>query len=135
MPSEHVAIPATPDSAKLKVVAELLAAFFEEGQDPMLRVRLARLLLLLGQTQWERDNPDTAGKAKGGGSGSTTVNIQTNIAAAAIIREMIERGELGIIGEPPAFDHPSAPDGGIAAAGTREPLGGSLNEVEGRGLA
>ena len=46
---------ATPDAAKPKVVADLLAAFFEEGQDPMLRVRLARLLLLLDQTQYENE--------------------------------------------------------------------------------
>jgi hypothetical protein len=45
---------ATPDSAKAKVVAELLAEF-EEGGDPAERVLLFRLLLLLDQTQWERD--------------------------------------------------------------------------------
>src|SRR5262249_39436164 len=45
----------TPDSAKTKVVDELSAPFFEEGTDPMLLVRLARLLLLLDQTQWEWD--------------------------------------------------------------------------------
>lgn len=61
---------ATPDSAKPKVVADLLAAFFEEGQDPMLRVRLARLLLLLDQTQWERDHLEEAGK-----SGSFLLNV------------------------------------------------------------
>jgi hypothetical protein len=45
-----------PDAAKPKVVADLLAAFFEEGQDPMLRVRLARLLLFLDQTQYELES-------------------------------------------------------------------------------
>src|SRR4051794_10910901 len=45
---------ATPDAAKPKVVADLLAAFYDPDADPMLRVRLARLLLLLDQTQFER---------------------------------------------------------------------------------
>jgi hypothetical protein len=69
----------TPDAAKPKVVEELLAAFFEEGTDPMLRVRLARLLLLLDQTQYERDHPEEAGRAKGGGGavkgGSFVLNV------------------------------------------------------------
>jgi hypothetical protein len=125
---------ATPDSAKPKVVAELLAAFFEEGQDPMLRVRLARLLLLLDQTQWERDHPEKAGKAKGGG-GAVAVSVQANIEAAAVVRGMIERGELGRIEEVRGPDQSSAPEGGSAVAGTKEPLGGSLNEAEARGSA
>src|SRR4051812_15065099 len=52
----------TPDVAKPKIVAELLIPFFEDGADPMLLVRLARLLLLLDQTQFDRDHPEEAGK-------------------------------------------------------------------------
>jgi hypothetical protein len=78
-----------PEAAKARIVAELLAAFFEEGQDPMLKVRLARLLLLLDQTQWERDHPDEAGKAKGGSA--VAVSVQANVQAVALLNEMIER--------------------------------------------
>ena len=49
---------AVPDAAKSKVVAEVLAAFYDPDADPGLRVRLARLLLLLDQTQYERDHPE-----------------------------------------------------------------------------
>jgi hypothetical protein len=55
---------ATPDAAKAKVVADLLVPFFEEGTDPGLRVRLARLLLLLDQTQFDMDHPGQAGKGR-----------------------------------------------------------------------
>lgn len=55
---------AVPEAAKPKVVADLLAAFFDRDADPGLRVRLFRLLLLLDQTQWERDHPEQAGKRR-----------------------------------------------------------------------
>jgi hypothetical protein len=91
---------ATPDAAKAKVVGDLLAAFFEPDADPMLRVWLARLLLLLDQTQWERDHPESSSSRGRGGAGvEVNVNLQNNIQTAAVIREMIERGELGIIEE------------------------------------
>lgn len=64
---------ATPEAAKPKIVADLLAAFFEEGQDPMLRVRLARLLLLLDQTQFERDRAEEVGKS----GSSVMINLVT----------------------------------------------------------
>jgi hypothetical protein len=54
----------TPDAAKPKVVAELLVPFYEEGTDPMLLVRLARLLLLLDRTQYELDHPEQARKGR-----------------------------------------------------------------------
>ena len=60
---------ATPDASKSKVVADLLAAFFEEGADPMLRIRLFRTLLLADQTQYARDHPEQARKGSRGQRG------------------------------------------------------------------
>jgi hypothetical protein len=55
-----------PEAAKPKVVADLLAAFFDPDADPALRVRLFRLLLLLDQAQYERDHPEQARKGPRG---------------------------------------------------------------------
>jgi hypothetical protein len=106
------------------------------GQGGLVRelLALARTLLLLDQTQWERDRLEEVGMARGG---STSVNVQTtqeNIQAAALIRAMLESGQLGIIGEPlPPNERcaPSAPDGAVTGG---IPLGGSLNEAEARGF-
>jgi hypothetical protein len=46
---------AVPEAAKAKTVAELLAPFYEQGTDPMLLVRLVKVLLLLDQTPLERN--------------------------------------------------------------------------------
>jgi len=51
------------------------------------------VLFLLDQTQYERDQLEEAGKAKGGGS-ATAVSVQANAQAAATVREMIESGAL-----------------------------------------
>jgi hypothetical protein len=55
-----------PDAGKAKVIADLLAALFEEGADPMLRIRLFQTLLLADQTQYEQDHPEQAGKGRRG---------------------------------------------------------------------
>jgi hypothetical protein len=57
---------ATPDAAKAKVVADLLAAFYDRDADPGLRVRLAQTLLLLDQTQFDMDHPEHAGQGRRG---------------------------------------------------------------------
>ena len=117
---------ATPDRAKARVVASLLEPFFnnitvvdEEGRalqipaSPKLLNELAKTLRMLDQTQYERDHPEEATKAKGGGgSAAVSVTVQTNIQAAALVREMIERGELGVIEEMQPPDKPSALGGG-----------------------
>jgi hypothetical protein len=110
---------ATPDSAKPAIIASLLEAFYkddivldENGKEVRVKpsrkllMELAKTLHLLDQTQWERDHPAEAGKAKGGGMGgigvAVSVDVQSNIQAAALIRKMIEDGELGYIEEVPA---------------------------------
>jgi hypothetical protein len=54
------------DAAKPKLVADLLAAFFDRDADPALRVRLFRLLFLLDHTQYERDHTELAGSGRRG---------------------------------------------------------------------
>jgi hypothetical protein len=53
------------DAAKPKIVGDLLVAFFDPDAEPCLRVRLARLLLLLDQTQYEHDHAEETGSAEG----------------------------------------------------------------------
>ena len=84
---------ATPDAAKPKVVADLLAGFFEEGADPMLRIRLARLLLLLDQTQFERDRAEEAGKGRTQVLNFNIVNVDS-YAPALPAGEQLPRVEI-----------------------------------------
>src|SRR5262245_59079394 len=81
--SRDLPVGAVPEAAKAKTVAGLLAAFAEEG-DPGLRVRLARTLLLLDQTQFGRDHPEEAGKAKGadrsGARFACTISVSKTVA-------------------------------------------------------
>lgn len=127
---------ATPNAAKPAIIAALLEPFFQEdvaldenGQQVKIKpsrkllMELAKTLRVLDQTQWERDNPGKAGQARGGGSGNiggnttnfnlnTNTVIQNNIQAAALIREAIERGDLGILEEMPAPDLAGTPGSG-----------------------
>lgn len=103
---------AVPDSAKPHIVAALLEPFFkdevvfdEDGKahhvkpSKKLLNELAKTLRTLDQTQFERDHPEEAAKAKGGGH-TTNVNVlQQNMDMAAMIKEMVERGQAGLIGE------------------------------------
>src|SRR5262249_53670168 len=79
----------TPDCNKPDIVDSLIAPFYNPEADPALLVKCARVLLLLDQTQYERDRAEEAGKAKGGGS-ATGVRVRENAEAADIVREMIE---------------------------------------------
>jgi hypothetical protein len=80
---------ATPDSAKPGIVDSLIAPFYDPDADPALLVKCARVLLLLDQTQYERDHAEEAGKAKGGGA--VAVSVQANVRAVALLNEMLER--------------------------------------------
>lgn len=96
---------ATPDEAKPAIVGALLEPFFandimldKDGNqvrvppDRGMLLKLAQVLRDLDQTQFERDHPEQAAKAKGGGA--TSISVQTNVTAAALIRGMIESGQL-----------------------------------------
>lgn len=111
----------TPDAAKPAIIASLLEPFYQDDvvldeNGKQVRVKpsramlmaLAKTLLQLDRFQWEKDHPEAAGKARGGGA-SASVNMQTNVATAAIIRGMIERGELGVFEELRTPAEPDAP--------------------------
>lgn len=105
---------ATPNSAKPAIVAALLEPFYNDElvvdgltgkvhfvrPSPKLLNELAKTLRMLDQTQYERDFPEQAAKAKGGVTVNNS-NTQNNISAAKLVREMIESGELGVIEEVP----------------------------------
>lgn len=109
---------ATPDAAKPAIIASLLEPFFEEREkDPVTGkpvppsrsqlMELAKVLKLLDQTQWERDHPEEAGKAKGGASVfmQATATMRENIGAADVDRIMaLTRAALGA-------DEPTKPEG------------------------
>ena len=98
-----------PDAAKPHIVAALLEPFFkddivfdEEGKPHLVKPpkkllnELAKTLKMLDQTQFERDHPEQAAKAKGGAHVNVN-NVQQNIQARELIREMVESGELGCL--------------------------------------
>lgn len=98
----------TPAAAKPGIIGALLEPFFvqdvvldKDGNQvtvPTSRVmliELARTLKLLDQTQWERDHPEEAGRAKGG-STAVAVSVQTNNEAINLLNEMLKDGRLNI---------------------------------------
>jgi hypothetical protein len=56
----------TPDCNKPDIVDSLLEPFYDPDADRALLVRCFRVLLLLDQTQYERDHPEQAGKGRRG---------------------------------------------------------------------
>jgi len=92
----------TPDEAKPGVVGALLEPFF--AQDTFLDkdgnqvkvppnrgllIELAKTLRMLDQTQFERDHPEQAAKAKGG---TTSVSVQTNLTAIDLLNQYDQTG-------------------------------------------
>lgn len=113
-----------PDAAKAQIVASLLEAFYnnetvidEDGNEievkpsKKLLIELARMLRALDQTQYERDHPEVAAKPGSRANNATSVSINMNVQAAAVLRGMVEDGKLGEIGiiedvSPPAISGP-----------------------------
>jgi hypothetical protein len=80
-----------PDASKPKVVGDLLAAFFDPDASPALRVRLARLLMLLDQLQYELDHPEDASKREQAEQASASAAAAEQASAAAAERRPGER--------------------------------------------
>lgn len=107
---------AVPEEKKPGLVDEMIAVVENDDESSKTRIAAFNALRLADTTQYERDHPEEAGKAKGGGLGS--VSVQANIQAVAVIRQMVEAGEVGHIGnaisklplppplEPPAVEVP-----------------------------
>lgn len=56
---------AVPEHKKPVIVDELVRAVETEGLDVNAKIAAARTLRMVDRDQWERDNPDAAGKSKG----------------------------------------------------------------------
>lgn len=124
---------AVPEERKPALVDELVK-IVDSPADGMEKVKVAafRALCLADQQQYERDHPEEAKRLRGAGTGGVTAGggigtvigavnvVQSNEAAAAIVRGMIERGELGLLEELPAPDITGAPGSG----GQQRPLEG-----------
>ncbi len=86
---------AVPEEKKPVLVDEMIAVVEDVEQSSKTRIAAFNALRLADTTQYERDHPEEAGKAKGGGG---SVSVQANIQAVAVIRQMVEAGEVGHIG-------------------------------------
>lgn len=104
-----------PESRKPDLVAELIGIIDNPDMPAKVKVAAFNALRLADQTQWERDHPEMMAKMKGQTGSTTNVYgnvVQNNVAAAAMIREMVSSGELGLIEELPASPITSAPGDG-----------------------
>lgn len=127
---------ATPAEAKPAIIAALLRPFFNEvtmidkdgnqvtvPPSPKTLNELAKTILSLDQTQYERDHPMEAGKAKGPaingvpttGNVAFNISVQSNRLAVNVLRDYFENEVGGGVtdigpliehkeGEPPRFD-------------------------------
>lgn len=91
---------ATREEVKPELVEEMVKIVLDPDMSAKAKVASFNALRMADQSQWERDNPDAV-KSKNGNNTTNigSINIQNNVDAAAAIREMIQRGELGIIEE------------------------------------
>ena len=124
---------ATPEDVKEDLVDQMMRIVEDPDAKAKDRVAAFNALRVADQSQWERDHPVESGKSKGGGT--SQVNINLNMAAAAALRGMIEAGTIGIIEELPAPDKSSAfgdgrqqreVEAGPAPANDQQHLSGSL---------
>ncbi len=107
---------AVPDEVKPALVDELLkivtAITDEQGEggvSPKTKVAAFNALRMADQQQYERDYPERAAKAKGGGNTTNVVGtvVQSNLAARDLIRQMVLDGELGCVDSVQAPAQPS----------------------------
>jgi hypothetical protein len=73
---------ATPEPVKVAVVDEMSSLVLAEGVEPHVKVAAARVLQQGDQAQWERDNPELAGKTRGGTRVEVNNNTQVNLLDA-----------------------------------------------------
>lgn len=100
-----------PKASREQFVDELTKVINNPDETAKAKIAAFNALRLADKDQWERDHPAEAGRAKGGGgsSGPSVNVIQANIDAAALVRRMIESGDLGLIEEVRAPDQSSPP--------------------------
>lgn len=110
---------AVPEEKKPRLVDELTSILDDPEAPAKVKVAAFNALRAADQAQYERDHPEAANPKTGSTVIAGSINIQNNVQTAAVIREMITRGELGLVEEL------SAPDQSSASS-----VGGQLREVE-----
>lgn len=107
---------AVPEEKKPKIVDELLAIISSSAEMSKTKVAAFNALRMADQQQYERDNPIVKPGQGGQLPGSTTNNttiygdvVNNKLVTAQTIREMIERGELGILTDDSSQDRPDQP--------------------------
>ena len=96
-----------PEERKPDLVDELIKIIDTPEISDKVKVAAFNALRQADQAQYERDHPEEVAKSKTAKSSTVNVNvIQSNVEAASLIREMISRGELGVIEEMQPLDKP-----------------------------
>lgn len=80
---------ATPDHMAIRQVDELHQIATDEEVEPHIRVQAIRTAQMADRDQWERENPDLAGKVKGGTK--VEVNTQQTVNILDLAREAAAR--------------------------------------------
>lgn len=87
---------AVPEGIKPGLVDEMVQIIMDPEMPAKAKVGAFNALRMADQAQYERDNPEAASKSKGN---VPSVSVNMNIQAATVIRELVERGEIGEIGD------------------------------------
>lgn len=117
---------AVPEDRKPELVDELIKILDDPNMPAKVKVAAFNALRLADQQQYERDHPELAGKLKSGGlmggpttnTTTNTINVHGNVVqnnvheAAALIRQMVMDGQLGVLEEAEVLDKPSTPGSG-----------------------
>lgn len=105
---------AVPENRRPELIDEMIAIVLDNELPAKAKIAAFNALRMADQTQYERENPEAAGKAKGptingvptGGMVAINVSVQSNKLAVNVLREHFEselgKGETGI---PPLIEH------------------------------
>lgn len=93
---------AVPEESKPLLVDELVDIIYNEGESAKVRVSAFNALRMADQAQHERDNGIKGGTGANMPGSNTNITIHGDVVnnkvqLAGVIRDMISRGELGII--------------------------------------
>jgi hypothetical protein len=108
---------ATPEERKPGLVDDLAAILGDSTQPAKVRIAAFNALRLADKDQYERDHPEAAGKARGGGAGGA-VSVNVGVAVGNVFDD-IERDIKHIHGHAGAS---GAPTGDVSANGAPEPV-------------
>lgn len=122
------------DEMKPHLVQELIDLVMGGDTETKHKIAAFNALRMADKDQYERDHPEEAGKAKGGGGGGN-ISVTANVQAAVLLREMIDRGEIGSAGTLPASDITStSSSGGHGREGAEPTPPESHNGSAGEGM-